>query len=90
MADPVYIFNFTHSYPPYVVGESAAFPAKKAAELFAAQLGTLSSDDQVTLAVEIAEAQAAKPLQPVTVTTIVNPDGTISVMLPPGLPNYGV
>jgi hypothetical protein len=62
MAAPVYVVTFTKDYPPYSALESAAFVADKAAELFARQLGTLSSGDQITLASQIAAAQMAHPV----------------------------
>jgi hypothetical protein len=89
MADPVYSVTFKRDYNSYAAAETAAFVKATAAKLFAIGVGGLSSDDQTTLASDIIAAKAAHPLQPVAAQTVVNPDGTISVRVSPGLPNYG-
>lgn len=78
-----YNITFLKSYQSrsgglYSAGESAAFSAGHAAYLFAAGIGSLSSDDQTTLASQILAAQATCPQQPVAVTMQVNPDGSVS------------
>ena len=90
MAVPVYQLTFTRDYPPYAAGELASFPADQAATLFVIRAGTLSSEDQTTIAVNIAKAQALNPQKSVTCITQQNPDGTVSIKLAGGQnPPYG-
>lgn len=77
MAAPVYVVTFTKDYPPYSARESAAFTATIAAELFARQLGTLTSGDQIILATQIAAAQAVYPVPNQRMRTEVTPDGLV-------------
>lgn len=90
MSVPVYPITFSKDHPPYAAGEVAAFPADQAAALFVAGVGTLSSEDQITIAAAIAAAKMANPLKPVAVVTVLNPDGSLSTRLPNGqIPPYG-
>ena len=80
-----------NSNATYATGEEFALPAgNELYRLIAHNHAVFSSGgDLTTNAAGIANYLAAHPLQPVSVTTVVNPDGTVSLKLPPGLPNYG-
>lgn len=80
-----------NSNATYATGEEFALPAgNELYRLIAHNHAVFSSGgDLTTNAAGIANYRAAHPLQPVSVTTVVNPDGAVSLKLPPGLPNYG-
>jgi hypothetical protein len=69
-----YVVTFLKDFPPYAVGEQAAFGATKAVELFCNPIASLSSGDQATLAAQIAayqmqDAAQSPPVNPDTVGT---------------------
>jgi hypothetical protein len=59
----IYNITFTGPFGPYQVGDVAGFDAVKAVAIVCAGYGTLSDEDQSTLASQIAAYQSQNPAQ---------------------------
>lgn len=58
-----YNIKFTSAFGPYQFGDVAGFGAVKAVEIFCAGYGSLSEEDQSTLASQIVAYQSQNPAQ---------------------------